>query len=152
MSHPLYILRGCFISSYHGGATFRDRVRRYVFNFLQYFLKTKILPEALRYRERKSFIQDGQESQYDIYDASGPPPNIFGRVGDVAQDGERVWFRGNYKWEISSQEIDHLGRPLQKHPVFKSNRRLEGLEWKSQATWNARKRKRHDLNGTRLCC
>ncbi|KDR69502.1 hypothetical protein GALMADRAFT_215162 [Galerina marginata CBS 339.88] len=103
--------------------------------------------DALRHREKKRFTQDGQKFQYDIYDANGPPPIIFGRVGDVAEDGERVWYRENTKWEVASKEVDHIGRPIQKHPVCKSNRRLEGVEWKAQATWNTRKRKLDELHG-----
>ena len=115
---------------------------------IQTLLTSKIYLVELLHRERKRFTQDGQEFQYDIYDASGPPSVIFGRVGDVAENGESVWYRGHTKWEVALKEVDYKGRPLQKHPVCKSKRRLDGLEWKAQATWNTRKRKIDQLNGT----
>lgn len=115
---------------------------------IQTLLTSKIYLAELRHRERKCFVQDGQEFQYDIYDTSGPPSVIFGRVGDVAENAESVWCRGHTKWEVASKEFDHIGRPLQKHPVFKRKRRLDGLEWKAHATWNTRKRKIDQSNGT----
>jgi hypothetical protein len=121
-----------------------------VLNFLLFKLSslTKIYLVEFFHRERKSFIQDGRDFQYDIYGASGLPSDIYGRVGDVAENGESVWYRGDTKWEVASKEFDHIGRPLQKHPICKSKRRLDGLEWKAQATWNTRKRKIDQLNGT----
>ncbi|KJA22336.1 hypothetical protein HYPSUDRAFT_54897 [Hypholoma sublateritium FD-334 SS-4] len=80
--------------------------------------------------ERKCFLQEGKEFHYNIFYA-----------GDIATDGQSVWCHGGSQWENTTKEVDHLGRPVQKHPIFKSKRRLEGLEWKAQTTWNTRKRK-----------
>ncbi|KAF8798135.1 hypothetical protein BYT27DRAFT_7203845 [Phlegmacium glaucopus] len=38
-------------------------------------------------------------------------------------------------------ELDNLNRPRQCHPLLLSKRRLDGTEWKSQTTWNNKKRK-----------
>ena len=99
-------------------------------------------------KETKRFTQDGRECSYNIYESSGPPSILFGRPGDISVNGEVVWYRGNKEWEVSSQQVDKIGRPLQQHPVFKSKRRLEGLEWKAQSTWNTRKKRNLDeMNG-----
>jgi hypothetical protein len=104
--------------------------------------------DRLCLREKRTFNHDNQEHTYNIYDSTGPPSIIFGCTGDVAQDGDTVWYHSGSKWEVASKEVDHVGRPCQKHPLFKSSRRLEGLQWKAQSTWTAKKRKIDDLNGT----
>lgn len=63
-------------------------------------------------------------------------------------NGELVWYRDDDKWKVASKEVDHIGRPLQQHPVFKGKRRLDGLEWKAHTIWNTKKRKLDELNGT----
>jgi hypothetical protein len=118
---------------------------------IQIFLSSNIFLDVLRQKERKTFTQDAQKVHYDVYYfyASEPPLIVFGRVGDIAVNGELVWFRSDKKWEVASKEVDSIGRPCQQHPVFKSKRRLDGLEWKAQTIWNSKKRKHDELNGTR---
>lgn len=89
-----------------------------------------------------SFTQDGVKVNYTIYNVTEYPSSLFGTLGDVATDGDMVWFREKDVWIFSSKQVDDIGRPIQSHPIFKNKRRLDGVEWKSQTTWNNNIKKR----------